>query len=141
MKKNIFLILIFSILTDIGIIYAFNISPHRHHLNVSPGKTYTISFQIVNVYDYKISIEPSFYNKKMPEQNYDINLDKWIKIKPKKFILKPKQTKKVTVKISVPRQILKKSVVMISFPIENLEQKNSPVQLVVSVPVYINVKE
>ncbi len=141
MKKLILLFFLF--IFAVKICYAFNISPHRYELNVVRGKTYKIEFKIVNVYDYTISVKPCFYDKKLPEnQKQQISSKKWIKkITPEKFVLKPKKTKKVKVKIYIPKEMAGKSAVMISFPIEKLEAEQLPVQMVVSVPVYVSLRE
>ena len=122
--------------------YAFNISPHRYELNLRAGDTTKIRFSVTNVYNYKISVKPCFYDKFVNEENRSIGIDcsKWIKyVRPGKFVLGHGKTKKITIKISIPGEAKGQMSAMISFPIQGIGQDFSPVQLMVSVPVYVTI--
>jgi hypothetical protein len=122
--------------------YAFNISPHRYELHLRAGDTAKVKFNVTNVYDYKISVEPCFYDKFVSEENRSMGMDcsKWIRyVRPEKFVLGPGKTKKITIKISIPEGAEDRLAAMISFPIQGVGQDFSPVQLMVSVPVYVTI--
>jgi len=142
MKRINLLVLPFLVFLLPALCASFNISPHRYELHLRAGDTARIRFNVTNVYDYKISVEPCFYDKFVNEENRSIGIDcsKWIKyVKPGKFVLGPGKTRKITVKISIPRAAKGKLAAMISFPIQGIGQDFSPVQLMVSVPVYVTI--
>jgi len=147
-KKNLFAMKLFLLVSSILCFllpdpsYAFNISPHRYELHLHAGDTTKIRFNVTNVYDYKILVEPYCYDKFVSKENRlkGIDCSKWIRyVRPAKFVLDAGKMKKITVKISVPKGAKGRMSAMISFPIQGVGQGFSPVQLMVSVPVYVTI--